>query len=68
MELSRREKSDATSVKCDEKGKAAKDFYVRAEIIVPDEPEFVTEIAIARNTATKVSELARQEKSKNLMT
>jgi hypothetical protein len=47
---------------CEEKGEPAKEFYVRAEIIVVDEPEFVTEIAIARNTATKVSELAQAGK------
>jgi hypothetical protein len=45
---------------CD--GDLPKEFYVRAEIIVVDQPEFVTEVAIARNTATKVSELAQAGK------
>jgi hypothetical protein len=49
---------------CEEKGEAAKDFYVRAEIIVVDESDFVTNVAIARNTATKVSELAQSGKKK----
>lgn len=47
---------------CGEKDEPAKEFYIRAEIIVIDEPEFVTEVAIARNTATKVSELAQASK------
>ncbi|MBR0698037.1 AIPR family protein [Bradyrhizobium lablabi] len=47
---------------CEERGESAKDFYVRAEIIVAEEPDFVTEVAIARNTATKVSELAQAGK------
>lgn len=49
---------------CEEKGEAPKDFYIRAEIIVVDEPDFVTDVAIARNTATKVSELAQSGKKK----
>ena len=49
---------------CDEKGEPAKEFYVRAEIVVIDEPDFVTEVAIARNTATKVSELAQAGKKR----
>lgn len=49
---------------CEEKGEAPADFYVRAEIIVVDESEFVTDVAIARNTATKVSELAQAGKKK----
>jgi hypothetical protein len=47
---------------CDEKEEQPKGFYVRVEIIVIDQPEFVTEVAIARNTATKVSELAQAGK------
>jgi hypothetical protein len=47
---------------CEETGEPTKAFYVRAEIIVIDKPEFVTEVAIARNTATKVSELAQASK------
>lgn len=49
---------------CENKGESPKEFYVRAEIIVIDEPEFVTEVAIARNTATKVSELAQAGKQR----
>ena len=49
---------------CDEKGEPAKEFYVRAEIVVIDEPDFVTEVAIARNTATKVCELAQAGKKR----
>lgn len=47
---------------CEDKGESAREFFVRAEIIVIDEPEFVTEVAIARNTATKVSELSQAGK------
>ena len=49
---------------CEDKGEPAKDFFVRAEIIVIDEPDFVTDVAIARNTATKVSELAQAGKKR----
>jgi hypothetical protein len=47
---------------CEQKGEPPQEFFVRAEIIVIDEPEFITEVAIARNTATKVSELAQAGK------
>jgi hypothetical protein len=53
----------------DDKGEAPNEFFVRAEIIVADDPEFVVEVAIARNTATKVSDLAqagKREKFKDL--
>lgn len=49
---------------CEEMGEAPEEFFVRAEIIVIDEPEFVTDVAIARNTATKVSELAQAGKKR----
>jgi hypothetical protein len=49
---------------CEEKSEQPKEFYVRVEIIVIDEPEFVTEVAIARNTATKVSELSQAGKQR----
>lgn len=49
---------------CEEKEESFKEFYVRAEIIVIDEPDFVTQVAIARNTATKVSELAQAGKQR----
>jgi hypothetical protein len=49
---------------CEERGDPAKEFFVRAEIIVIDEPEFVTQVAISRNTATKVSELAQAGKQR----
>src|SRR5262249_17943057 len=42
----------------------ATEFFVRAEIIVIDEADFVTDVAIARNTATKVSELAQAGKKR----
>ena len=47
---------------CEDKGEQPREFFVRAEIIVIDESEFVTEVAIARNTATKVSELSQAGK------
>ena len=46
----------------EERGEPANEFYVRAEIIVIDDNEFVAEVAIARNTATKVSDLAQAGK------
>ena len=47
---------------CANRDEQSSEFYVRAEIIVIDEPEVTTEVAIARNTATKVSELAQASK------
>lgn len=49
---------------CEERGETPKEFFIRAEIIVSGDPEFITEVAIARNTATKVSELAQAGKQK----
>jgi hypothetical protein len=49
---------------CEEKGDPAVEFFVRAEVIVVNESEFMTEVAIARNTATKVSELAQAGKQR----
>lgn len=49
---------------CAEKEEPANEFFVRAEFIVSDEPEFITQVAIARNTATKVSDLAQAGKQK----
>ena len=47
---------------CEDKSEELREFYVRAELIIINEPEFVTEVAIARNTATKVSELSQAGK------
>src|SRR5205807_1981730 len=47
---------------CSERGDTPEAFFVRVEIIVVDEPSFVADVAIARNTATKVSELAQAGK------
>ena len=49
---------------CEDKDEPPVEFFVRAEIIVVSEPEFMTEVAIARNTATKVSELAQAGKQR----
>lgn len=47
-----------------EKDEPANEFHVRAEIIVLDDADGVTDVAIARNTATKVSDLAQASKRK----
>jgi hypothetical protein len=48
--------------RCEQADEEPNDFHVRVEIIVMTDPDFVAEVAIARNTATKVSELAQAGK------
>jgi len=49
---------------CQDKGESPNEFFVRTEFIVSEDPEFITQVAIARNTATKVSDLAQAGKQK----
>jgi len=49
---------------CTDRDEVPNEFFVRVEFIVSEEPDFITQVAIARNTATKVSDLAQAGKQK----
>jgi hypothetical protein len=49
---------------CEAEGVDPNRFYVRAEIIVEGDPEFIVETAIARNTSTQVAALSQAGKKK----
>ncbi len=49
---------------CQKKGIEPNRFYVRAEIIVEGDPEYIVETAIARNTSTQVAALSQAGKKK----